>query len=68
MEELQLAKECEAATRRGLKELAERHRQEAEKHRMLREVLEELALGARFPSTIQRPSNQPLPSWETGQT
>lgn len=49
MEQLQLAKECEAAARRGLKELAERHRQEAEKHRMLREVLEELALGARFP-------------------
>jgi hypothetical protein len=68
MEELQLAKECEAAARRGLKELAERHRQEAEKHRMLREVLEEMRLGPRFPFTIQRPNNQPLPSWETGQT
>jgi hypothetical protein len=49
MEDLQLAKECEAAARRGLKELAERHRQEAEKHRMLRAVLEEMALGARLP-------------------
>jgi hypothetical protein len=68
MEELQLAKECEAATRRGLKELAERRRQEAEKHRMLREVLEELALGAPFPSTIQRPNNQPLSSLAEGQT
>ena len=68
MEDLQLAKEYEAATRRGLKELAERHKQEAEKHRMLREVLEELALGASFPISIQRPNNQPLPSWETGQT
>jgi hypothetical protein len=68
LEELQLAKECEAATRRGLKELAERHRQEAEKHRMLREVLEELAFDVRFPSTIQRPNNQPLPSLAEGQT
>jgi hypothetical protein len=68
MEELQLAKECEAATRRGLKELAERRWQEAEKHRMLREVLEELAFGAQFPPTIQRPINRPLPSWGMGQT
>jgi hypothetical protein len=68
MEELQLAKECEAATRRGLKELADRRKQEAEKHRMLREVLEELAFGARFPSTIQRPNNQLLPSLAEGQT
>jgi hypothetical protein len=68
MEELQLAKECEAATRRGLRELAEWRRQEAEKHRMLREVLEELALGARFPFTIQRPINQPLPFLAKGQT
>jgi hypothetical protein len=61
MEELQLAKECEAATRRGLKELAERRKEEAEKHRMLREALEEMALGAQFPPTIQRPNYQPLP-------
>jgi hypothetical protein len=47
--------------------LAERRKQEAEKHRMLREVLEELALGARFPSTIQLPNNQPLPPSEKGQ-
>jgi hypothetical protein len=56
-----LAKECEAATRRGLKELAERRKEEAEKHRMLREALEEMALGAQFPPTIQRPNYQPLP-------
>jgi hypothetical protein len=68
MEELQLAKECEAATRHGLKELAERRKQEAEKHRMLREAVEDMRLGARFSSTIQRPNNQPLPSWAKGQT
>ena len=68
MEELQLAKECEAAMCRGLKESAERRRQEAEKHRMLREALEDMKLGARFPSTIQRPNYQPLPSWAKGQT
>jgi hypothetical protein len=49
MEELAFAKVCEAATRRGLKELAERLRQEAGKHRMLREVVEELALASRCP-------------------
>jgi hypothetical protein len=68
MEELRLAKECEAATRRGLEELAERRWQEAEKQRMLREVLEEITLGAQFPPTIQRPINQPLPSWAKGIT
>jgi hypothetical protein len=68
MEEIQLAKECEAATRRGLKELAERRKAEAEKHRMLREVLEEMTLGAESPSTIQRPINQPLPFLAKGQT
>jgi hypothetical protein len=49
MDELQLAKECEAAIRRGLKELAERRKQEEEKHRMLPEALEELAVSARLP-------------------
>ena len=49
MKELALAKVCEAATRRGVKELAERLRQEAEKHRMLRKVIEELALASRCP-------------------
>jgi hypothetical protein len=68
MEELQLAKECEAATRRGLKELADRRKAEAEKQRMLREVLVEMALGAQFPPTIQRPINQPLPFLAKGQT
>jgi hypothetical protein len=68
MEELQLTKECEATTRRGLKELAERRRQEAEKHRMLREALEVMTLGALFSPTIQRPNNQPLPSLAEGQT
>jgi hypothetical protein len=49
MEELAFAKLCVAATRRGLKELAERLRQEAGKHRMLREVVEELAHASRCP-------------------
>jgi hypothetical protein len=49
MQVLALAKVCEAAIRRGLKELAERLRQDAEKHRMLREVVEELALASRCP-------------------
>jgi hypothetical protein len=48
MEELELAKERKAATRRGLKELAEQRRQEKEKHRMLRDVLEDLAVSSRF--------------------
>ena len=42
MAELQLAKECEAAIRRGLRDLAERHKREAEKQQMLREALEDL--------------------------
>ena len=42
MAELQLAKDCEAAIRRGLRDLAERHKREAEKHQMLREALEDL--------------------------
>jgi hypothetical protein len=58
--ELEMAKECEAAITHGLKELAEQRRQEAEKRRMLREVLEEMAGGARCPLTIQRPIDQPL--------
>jgi hypothetical protein len=41
MEELQLAKECEAAIGEGLKELAERRKREAEKQRLLRKVVEE---------------------------
>jgi hypothetical protein len=68
MEELQLAKASEAATRRGLKEFAERRRQDAEKHRMLREALEEMTLGTLFPPTIQWPNNQPLRSWVKKQT
>jgi hypothetical protein len=49
MDELQLAKECEAAIRRGLKKLAERLKQEEEKRRMLREALEDLGVSSRFP-------------------
>ena len=41
MEELQLAKECEAAISKGLRALAERRRQEEEKQRLLREVADE---------------------------
>jgi len=44
-----MAKSCKVAIRRGFKELAERLRQEAVKHRMLREVVEELALASRCP-------------------
>jgi len=43
MEELALAKSGEAATRRGLKALAELQKQDDDKHRMLRESLEDLA-------------------------
>jgi hypothetical protein len=43
------AEGCEAVIRRGRKELAERLRQEAEKHRMLLAVIEELALASRCP-------------------
>jgi hypothetical protein len=49
MDELELAKECEAAIRRGLKKLAERRKHEEEKHRMLREALEDLAFSSRHP-------------------
>jgi len=44
MEELQLAKDCEMAIYRGLEELAERRKQEEDKHRMLRESFQELAI------------------------
>jgi hypothetical protein len=42
MAELQLAKECEAAIRRGLRDLVERRKHEAEKRQMLLEALEDL--------------------------
>jgi hypothetical protein len=38
--ELQLAKECEGLIRRGLRQLAERRRRQAEKEQMLKEVAE----------------------------
>jgi hypothetical protein len=44
MEELELAKECEAAIRRGLKDSAARHKQEEEKKQMLREALADIAI------------------------
>ncbi len=49
MAELQLAKECEAAIRRGLRDLAERHKREEEKQQMLREALEDLAANPPLP-------------------
>jgi hypothetical protein len=49
MADLQLAKDCEALIERGLKELAKRRKQDAEKHRMLREVLEDLAVSSPLP-------------------
>jgi Arc/MetJ-type ribon-helix-helix transcriptional regulator len=49
MAELQLAKECEAVIRRGLRDLAERHKREAEKQQMLREALENLAANPPLP-------------------
>ena len=47
--ELKLAKECEAAIRYGLKELADRRKQEEEKHQMLREALQDLAASPSCP-------------------
>ena len=49
MAELQLAKECEAAIRRGLRDLAERHKREEEKHQMLREALADLEIDFPYP-------------------
>ena len=49
MAELQLAKECEAAIRRSLRDLAERHKREAEKQQMLWEALEDLAANPPLP-------------------
>ena len=40
--ELELAKECKAAIRRGLRDLAERDKREAEKQQMMLEALEDL--------------------------
>ena len=42
MEELQLAKECEAAIRKGLKVFAKRRHEEEEKYRLLQAVADEL--------------------------
>jgi hypothetical protein len=41
MEELQMAKECEAPIRKGLKAFANRRYEEEEKYRLLREVADE---------------------------
>jgi hypothetical protein len=41
MEELQMAKESEAAIRKGLKAFAKRRHEEEEKYRLVREVADE---------------------------
>jgi hypothetical protein len=43
MAELQLAKDCEVVIKRGLKDLAERRKREAEKYGLLKEVADEFA-------------------------
>ena len=57
MAELQLAKECEAAIRHGLRELAERRKREAEKRQMLLEALEDLEKSPPLPVLIPRWGN-----------